>query len=311
MKHTLVLFLTFSLLSTGSLAQFNQLFNKAGSVLNKGLTAKLRHDPITTSFDDCNSTAVMNLHFGADSLKRPICNIPFEAGKGYRLYPGFYKASIMSFCLKAGTYGPSKGDGYLYAPLKGPKDSLVFKLINHWYSHSEIDQHDLQLILWAIIAKTKISNLSPRLKAVALVLLSEDEITQLSNIGLEMLSGEVIKKASADLPEPARQIIDIENQMRAKFYQANVNYQEMESLAMRAGLPPTSSSVERGTWTKLPNSCYIKYMPSGYSRTEIEIYVPYNLAGRETYYFGPGTVAVPANTGCQRLAQSNKIICTN
>lgn len=309
MKKTTLLILAFTL-STGVIfAQFDKLIGKAGNVLNKGLTAKLRHDPISTSFDDCDKAAVLPLKFGADSVKRPLCNINYEAGKGYRLQPGFYKAQILSFCLKAGTYGPSKGDGYLFAPLKGPQEALVYKLINNWYSHQEIDQHDLQLILWAIIAKTKISNLSPPLKAVTAVLLNEDDISQLSKVGLDMVSGEVFSKATASLPEPIQKVVEIENQMRSKFYQANVNYQEMENLAMLAGVPPTNSSVERGTWTLLPNGCYIKYLPANYSHTNIEIYVPPTLAGSEIYYFGPGSVAVPANTGCQRLAQSNRIVC--
>jgi hypothetical protein len=293
-----------------SFAQFDDVIGKAGSFLNKGLGSKVKRDPITTSFDDCNKNEVMPVNFGKDSLKNVLCSLPFQPGKGYRLQPGFYKASVMSFCLKAGTYGPGSGDGYLFAPLKGPKERLVYKLINVWYNHPEVDQHDLQLILWAIIAKTKINNLSPKLKAVVAILLNENDMNELSKVGLDMLSEEAMKKAVNNLPAPAQKIIEIENQMRAKFYQAAVNYQEIESLAILPGMQNLNSSVERGTWTKLPDGCYIKYLPKGYAVTDIEYYVPYTLTGTEIYYSGPGCVAMPASTGSQRLAQSNNFICT-
>lgn len=296
---------------TAADAQIDDLIGKAGGFFNKGLSAKLRRDPITTSFDDCDKTAVLPVSFGNDSLKKLLCNQPFEAEKGYKLAPGFYSATVMSFCLHAGTYAPTKGDGYLYAPLKGPKEALMYKLLNNWYGHKEVSQHDLQLILWAIIAKTKISNLSPQLKAVATILLSDNDINELSKVGLDFVSNEAMKKAIENLPPAAQKVVEIENAMRAKFYQATVNYQDIEDLAMLAGVPNETSSILRGTWTKLPNGCYIKYLPQGYPRTAIVYYVPQIFVGQDIYYFGPGTVAMPANTGAQRLAQSNRIECSS
>ncbi len=310
MKKLVFLFIAFNGMAIISVAQIDNIIGKAGGLLNKGLSAKVRRDPITTSFDDCDKKATLPVNWGADSIKKFICNFAFVTGKGYRLAPGFYKANVKSFCLKAGTYAPSKGDGYLYAPLKGPKENLVYKLIDAWYTHPEVDQHDLQLILWAIIAKTKIANLSTKLKADVALLLSANDMNELSDVGLDMLSEEAMKKAVNNLPAPAQKIVEIENQMRSKFYQATVNYQEIESLAILPGMQDASSSIERGTWTKLPNGCYIKYLPQGYSLTSIELYVPYSLAGKEMYYFGPGCIAMPASTGSQRLAQSNIIICT-
>ncbi len=211
--------------------------------------------------------------------------------------------------MKAGTYAPSKGDGYLYAPLKGPKEKIVYKLIDNWYNHNEVDQHDLQLILWAIIAKTKISNLSPKLKAIVVLLIGEDDVKELSKVGLDMLSAEAFKRSVANLPAPVQKVAEIENQMRSRFYAATVNYNEIENLAILGGEQTESSSIARGTWTKLPNGCFIKYLPQGYQRTDIVYYVPETIAGTDIFYYGPGTIAMPASTGSQRLAQSNKLVC--
>lgn len=292
-----------------AVAQFDVPLNKISKLLDNGLSKKIKHEPITTSFTDCNINTVMPESFGANEVKKQLCDQPYEAGKGYKLQSGFYKGSIMSFCLKAGTYSPSKGDGYLFAKLKGPKEEMVFKLINNWYNHKEIDQHDLQLLLWAIISKTKFKDLSPRLKAIATVLLSDNDMKQLSKVGLDIVSNELMKKAILNLPEPVQRIAELENQMRSKFTQATISYQEIESLAILPGTSSEKSIIERGLWTLLPNGCYIKYLPQGYSITDIEFYVPSTIT-INVYYFGCGQIATPANTGSQRLAQSNNIICT-
>jgi hypothetical protein len=285
------------------------LFAGGSKLIGNSLTKKLQRDPITTSFDDCDTKNTLPVSFGIDKNKLWLCDQIFEKNKGYTLKPGFYKATISSFCLKAGTHGPSKGSGYMYAPLKGPKRDLVFKLINNWKDHAEIKQQQLQLLLWAIIAKTKFKNLSPDLKLVATQLLSTNDMDELSKVGLEFVTDELIKKATLNLPEPAQRILAIENEMRQKFYAATVSYSEMESLAMLAGIAPTNNEVADGLWSLLPSGCYIKFLPSGYTRTYIEIYVPNTIKEGIVYFDLTGTMAMPAATGCQRLAQSNIIVC--
>jgi hypothetical protein len=289
----------------------DDLFAKGSKLMGNGLTKKLQRDPITTSFTDCDIKTTLLSDFGADKEKKWLCEQEFEDDKGYLVKPGFYKATIKSFCLKAGTYGPSKGSGYLYAPLKGPKMDLVYKLIHNWKPHPEISQQQLQLLLWAIIAKTKFNNLSPDLKIVATKLLSENDMDELSKVGMDFVSDQLVKKAVEQLPEPAQKIIAIENSMRQKFYAATVSYQEMESLAMLSGMAPANNDVADGLWSLLPNGCYIKYLPKGYSRTCVEIYIPETITGGIVYFNLTGEVAMPAATSCQRLAQSNIIICEN
>jgi hypothetical protein len=287
----------------------NNVLSGGAKFLGNGLTKKLQRDPITTSFSDCDTKNTLPVTFGADKDKAWLCDQLFEQFKGYQLKPGFYKAYLKSFCLKAGTYGPSKGSGYIYAPLKGPKKDLVFKLLTNWKNHPEIAQTNLQLLLWAIISKTKFKNLSPELKIVATQLLSTNDMDELSKVGLEFVGDELVKKASYNLPEPAQKILAVENEMRRKLCAATVSYSEMENLAMLAGIAPTSSTIEDGLWSLLPNGCYIKFVPYGYSKSYIEIYVPDTILNGIIFFDITGIVAMPAATGCQRLAQSNILIC--
>ena len=56
-------------------------------------------------------------------------------------------------------------------------------------------------------------------------------------------------------------------------------------------------------WSLHPDGYYIRYFPSGYSRTKVQIYVPESKG--QVIYDAVGTIACPANTGAQRLAQTN------
>jgi hypothetical protein len=289
-------------------AQFGVL-SGASKLLNNGLTKKLQREPITTNFSDCDKKKVLEETFGANEKKLPLCNQTFIKDTGYVLTPGFYKASIKSFCLKAGTYGPSKGDGYLYAPIKGAKKEIVYNLLNNWKNHPEIQQQSLQLLLWAIVAKTKFKDLSPELRVVSAKLLSTDEINALSSYGIEFATTELMKKAVNNLPAPVQQVMLIENDMRQKFYAASVNYNEMENLAVLAGAAPVDSDTKRGLWSLHKDGYYVKYLPIGYSNTEVEIYVPNDVKNGVVYFNGANQIATPANTGAQRLAQSNVLVC--
>lgn len=285
------------------------LFSSGSKLLSNGLTKKLQRDPITSSFSDCDKKATLDVDFGKDSVKKDLCTFLFTKDKGFLLQAGFYKATIKSFCLKAGTYGPSKGNGYLYAPVKGPKKDLVYKLLTNWKNHSEISQNNLQLLLWAIITKTKFSNLSNELKLVATTLLTEGDRKELNKLGLEFVESELMKKAITQLPESAQKILEAENTMRQKFSATSVSYQEMEKLAMLAGVAPASSEVASGLWSLLPNGCYIKFLPQGYSKTNIEIFVPSVLKEKQAFIDFASIIAMPAYTGCQRLIQSNLFYC--
>jgi hypothetical protein len=311
-----IIFFVFALLfATNTFSQITEIadgiFSKGNKLLGNGLTKKLQRDPITSSFTDCDKTKTLPVEFGAEQEKKLLCNQLFVKDSGFKLTAGYYKSSIKSFCLKAGTFGPSKGNGYLYAPIKGSKKDVVNKLITNWKNHEEVTQSQLQLLLWAIIAKTKFNNLSNELKIVATKLLSDGDMKELSKVGLDFVSGELMKKAIAQMPESAQKIISAENEMRQKFYATTISYQEMENLAMLAGIAPANSEINEGLWSLLPNGCYIKFLPQGYSKTTIEIYVPENLNGKISYIDLATIIAMPAYTGCQRLVQSNMLFCEN
>ena len=87
---------------------------------------------------------------------------------------------------------------------------------------------------------------------------------------------------------------------------AGLNRNALDVLSGNAPLGPGSREVPSGRWSVHPDGYYVRYLPSGYSSTRVEIYVPQGSpsVGKE---YDPAThIAVPGNTARQRLIQSGR-----
>lgn len=251
-------------------------------------------------------------------FERPICSpgrSPFAndvAANAYGwvvLQPGYHQLQTQSYCLKAGTHGPGGGDGYLYAPPKGPAEDAVMSVVRNSVQHPEIEQHDIQALLWAIVARAKFEDLQSQLKATATRLLTPRQLASLNRSALDVLSGNALTDALGGVPEPLRQIAQAEAQLRQMLTTPGASFAEMERVAVLTGaapLGPGSQHVPSGRWSLHPDGYWIRYIPSGYSSTRVEIWVPQGspAVGKE---YDPAThIAVPGNTSRQRLIQSGR-----
>lgn len=284
---------------------------------------KLSKDPVTTSFKDVNKTKYLEDDFGNDAVYKKIHDQPYTWEDGFFLTPGFYEGNFNSFCIKAGTYAPQSGNGRFYAELKGPKADIVSAIIERYQQNPDITQRDVQLLLWAIVAKTDFHKMKGAAKVVALKILTPDEIARLSKGALDEFASNELKKI-AKKNESLRYIIEAENNLRKKYYQGINEYSEYEAIAMRAGVEPVFKGFNKGRWTKHPNGFFIRYKLNGYKGTFTQIYVPENnieaytpirgkgpynidfeapIAG--THYKSRNSIAVPSNTAGQRILQSD------
>ena len=135
-------------------AQFGGLKDKlisAGSaVASKALGVdKILKQPaaITTSFEDVDKTGSKLPDFKANEKAQPLYLLPKAPDGGYVLCEGFYEMTTKSYCLMAGTFAPSSGDGYMYAPTLGPKEEIVTTILKNAEKHPEVHQHDIQMLL--------------------------------------------------------------------------------------------------------------------------------------------------------------------
>ncbi len=264
-------------------------------------------EAITTNFKDCNTVDIKQPEFASGKNFVSLCRESFNKDTGYVLTPGYYQIQLKSFCLKAGTYAPSKGDGYLFAPLKGPKEEIINALVKNWYNHQDIPQEQVQSLVWAVIAKSSFKNLNTESKLVAARLLSKDQLLKLSKMGLDFIPADIMSKAKSNLPQPVQIALDAENKIRNFFSSSSSSYADLERLAMISGVNPEKSAIQYGTWGLHPDGYWVAYEPHGYREMTVKIFVPENLTS--VSFIPSDQVAVPANTSSQRLMLSDMLNC--
>jgi hypothetical protein len=193
----------------------------------------------------------------------------------FLLSPGSYEMTTPSFCLHAGKGGGGRKTAYLAAKLEGPRAKIVNKILEraafHLWGSNEGDlrQEDVQLIVWAVIDQAKLDpngKLGPALS----ILMTPEEIKKLNDDRLEVFSGTIVKRMQKSLPKEARDAIDRQNQMRAKFESGQASYEEMAALAV----PSTGDEGPGvGLWTRTPEGYLVRFFPQGFSKTKLQIYV--------------------------------------
>jgi hypothetical protein len=266
-------------------------------------------DPITTSFKDAVVENSLPESFGNDKKYIPLYQLKRNEDGAFMLCPGYYEMTNKSYCLKAGTHGPSQGDGYMFAPVLGPKDNIVTSILKVSASHPEISQRDVQVLLWAIIAKSKFKDMSGKLKLTAGLLLTAEEILELNGGAIGTLSDEALKREIIEMPPAVQAVMEAENKIRNLVATGVDRYEDYEQWAVLAGFAPIDRpDIVRGKWSLHPDGYYVRYFPQGYQKTTVQVYVPDNITTSNLVYNAVGDIACPANTGAQRLAQTNEPI---
>jgi hypothetical protein len=262
--------------------------------------------PITTSLEDAKWGAPDRDNFTPREVKRSLMTLQRTPNGGFVLQPGFYEFHDQSYCLKAGTHGPGGGDGYLFAPPKGPAEDAVMTIVRNSVNRPEIPQQKIQQLLWAIIARAKFEDLHGDLKAVAAQLLTPRQLASLNRNALDMLTNGPL---ADNLPGPVRTVLQAEADLRRMLTTPGATFAEMERVAVLSGavpMGPGSQDIPSGRWSLHPDGYYIRYVPQGYSHTVVGIWVPQGspAVGKE---YDPAThIAVPGNTSRQRLIQSGR-----
>ncbi|REG24506.1 hypothetical protein ATI61_114114 [Archangium gephyra] len=233
--------------------------------------------PVTTSLSDA-VTEVPSLDGFEPETIAPMRELPRGLEGGFLLLPGVWEMDVRSYCLQAGTHAPSSGAGHSYAPLKGPKADIVQHILQNSALHPEIPQRDVQVLLWAILARTPITQMPRGYQLTAAKLLTPKELLALDRSVVEVLTPIVRQHALATLPASVRRVFEAENQLREKLTQTvEAPFEELERIAVLAGVAPTEAGgrvVQRGRWSYHPDGYFVRYFASSYTETKIQVYLP-------------------------------------
>ena len=107
-----------------------------------GIDKILKSDPpVTTNLKDAiTEISILDDYQPASLGFLWMGDLPRSEGGAFKLErPGLFEFTAQSYCLKAGTYSPGEGNGYLYAPLKGPHGGIVGNILRNSYKHPEIE----------------------------------------------------------------------------------------------------------------------------------------------------------------------------
>jgi hypothetical protein len=253
----------------------------------KGITDKIPdlskivegEPPITTSMDDA-VTEVAFLDDFDPPVFMPMDLLPRTTNGAFVLErPGLYAFKVKSYCLKAGTYAPTGGNGYLLAPLKGPKSDIIRKLLHGTYTHPDVSQREIQVLIWAIIARTKISDMPRNRQLTAAKILSPKDILELNNGALGIIPEDMMDEAFEGVPPAVRSVLEAEARLRRKMTQGEASYEELEQVAVRFGAAPREEGdreIPSGRWSFHPDGYFIRFFPEGYTNNNIQIYVPHD-----------------------------------
>ena len=130
-------------------AQLGGLAKRAAGAIGTGAVDNLYNKPpITTELRDAKWAVDSLDNFMPRESKRGMATLQRTPNGGFVLQPGYYEMHTQSYCLKAGTHGPGGGDGYLFAPPKGPAEEAVMTIVRNSVNHPEIEQHDIEPLVF-------------------------------------------------------------------------------------------------------------------------------------------------------------------
>lgn len=295
-------------LAAGGAGAVDAQFGDIGNLVKRaGISLpSLRKEPISTSLADAQWADPSQDGFVPQSPKRKLTELQRTSAGGFILQAGYYSFHDQSYCLHAGTHGPGNGDGYIYAPPLGSARDAVITVVRNSVQYPQIDQHTVQALLWAILARAKFEDLSNEQKIAAAQLLTPRQLAGLNRNFLDMLATGPI---AASLPREVRAVMQAEADLRRMLATPGTSYSELERVAVLAGMAPRgagSVDMPSGRWSHHPDGYWIRYLPGSYTNTVVEIWVPRDAPGIGREYDPATHVAVPGNTARQRLIQSGR-----
>ena len=264
LKRLRIILITSLFLSNFATAQdLDGLFNK----VKKG--AKSISKSLTWEPGKAVSTSLKDTLTGFYWMNEQLNNRTPDTISSFSLKPGYYKTTLRSYCLHAGTYGPSKGSGYQLANFEGTQKKLIISILEKSAENPKISQSDVQTLIWGIEAGNKFTSYPADFQARVKPLLSLKDIAL-----MEINVKDIVE---SNLPSEVQSLMNTYASLRQEMQSAQMSFDKLEDLAVKVGAPPLgvgSISIDEGKWSYLNSGYYIKVDPQSYSTSDVSLYRP-------------------------------------
>ena len=269
---------------------------------NNHLNSIEKNQPVTSATVANNKVQIDPDTLLANKKPLSLLELPQSQDGEIILSEGFYEADFNSYCLQPGTPDPSSRDAYLQAPLNSYRKDIVETILRNSLNRPDLEQRNIQLLLWSVVSGSEYSRLSSSVKSTARQLLSSKQVFALQG---GMMN--VVKVIATAFPETG--INSGYTEMKRLFELGNSSYEIYERLAvLRQPSIISHADYKRDQWYQQEGGYYVRYFPSSYQRIKIQVYVPeksLDAEGKKSgqyLLFDPVTMmAVPGNSNAQRL----------
>lgn len=266
-------------------------------ILLAACTATSRNNKQTTSDPVIEDNSVQPV-IGNEQTPLPLTDLPQTQYGGFVLKPGFYEAEFKTYCLQPGTPDPSPRDAYFQGAVTGYRREIVEDILVNSRKKTDLDQKNVQLLLWSVVSGADFNKLSPAVKADAARLLTSKQIFELQGGVLGMIK--TVSHSTGILNS---------NKELQRLFELSSSYENFERIAvLREPSKVKRTGVKADKWYKQSENYYVRYFPVNYKKVKIQIYVPDSLLDAEGkrngdyVVFDPtGQQAIPAFTNAQRL----------
>jgi len=233
-----------------------------------GLLDGAPREAVTTGINDTQPTSPWLNVFLKDLKPASLRSARFGSG--------YHRLRLQSYCLHAGTYGPTQGDGYLLAPIKGDRADLISSILERSVGHPEIEQEDIQRLLWGIEAYTPFTDYPGDFQQRVRPLLNEDEISSMG-ANQNPVKDAVGGFLGSLIPSEVTNAISQVQTWRNDLTNPAMAFPELAQLAVLSGPAPVGEGSREsvaGQWSYARNGAYIRFLPESYKTTEVEIFKP-------------------------------------
>ncbi len=210
--------------------------------------------------------------FGASG---DMASLARTAAGAFKLQPGLWEFNAQSYCLKMGTHERTGGRGYLTGALTGKYAPYVTTILQNSYAHPDIEQRDIQVLLWGVLSGLELKYVVPKSQATARALLSPEQYLALDGGAASWVPPELSSQALRKMPHSAQRALNARDRLRKAARRPGTTYEDLEQIVVLGGDPPRSAddSVPGGRWSWHPDGYHIRYFSENYRETRIQILV--------------------------------------
>jgi hypothetical protein len=198
----------------------------------------------------------------------------------FKLQPGLWEFNAQSYCLKMGTHERTGGRGYLTGELTGKYAPYVTSILKNSYAHPDIEQRDIQVLLWSVLSGLELKNVVPKSQAAARALLTPKQYRALDGGAASWAPPELSSRARRKMPRSVLKVLDARDRLRLAAQRPGTTYEDLEQIAVLGGDPPRNAddAVPGGRWSWHPDGYHIRYFSERYNETRVQILVGEKIA---------------------------------